>query len=303
MKLSTNPGICVALFGIVGLALFAAGQAHAGKLDTSVVPSTAQIVGHIDLDELRGSQIAKTFRTEIAAAKKKIADKLSELKTALTVDDLYNAASITFWAAGDDPENGAMVLSGIDAKKFTAAVRKLPEHRSLGGALHRVGDKYVGFTRSRMVVADDRKSIKATLKVISGSGTSLAQTRRGKNLKATTGVFFMAAFEEMIAKKIKQEANSPIFKNVNLARGTISVAEVSGELIAKADLETTDTAGADQLHKLAAGGISFLSVASDNAELGKLLDALKIKSSGKTVSFRFELPVNQLKNIAKALDK
>ena len=298
MKTST----ITALWGSVAVALVA-GQASAGTLNPANVPAKAQVVGHVDLDALRSSKLALTFAKEILDSKREIDSQLKSQGVPLSADDILGASSITFWAEGDDAEKGAMIISGVDAAKFKRAIKKVPVHKSLGNGLHKVDDTFVGFTGSRMVVADDKSSVKATLKVLDGGGKSLAQTKKAKRLTQSGGVLVLAAFEEAIAKKIKKEADSAIFKNVSLKRGTMTLKESGGNLVARAVLETTDTAGADQLHKLAAGGISFLSVASDSPELGKLLDAVTIKTSGTSVVFQASLPINQLKDIAKALDK
>ncbi len=297
-----------ALCAAIAINLVVCAPAFAGTLDASSVPSKADVVGHIDVTALRSSALARNFSKEIAEAERELANTLKDSKIPLDARDILSATGMTFWAAGDDIEHGAMIVSGIDANKLQRAVASMPEHsqKNIGGAsLHRFrvdGEQvHAGFAGNRLIVADDKKSIIETVKTITGKASSLAQSGKASRLAGSKGVFFMAAFGEAIAKKIRQQANSPIFDNVEIRRGTLTIGESGNKLVAVAVAETSDAKGANQLHKLAGGAMSFFAVASDDKKIGDILSAINIDSSGNTVTFKFAMPVADIIKLAKSI--
>lgn len=282
--------------------------AVAGPLEARDVPAQAELVVHVDVDALRASKLHSIFKAEVDQAIAEMKEELAREGVPLDVDDLVRMNSITFWAEGGDIERGALIASGLDTKKLVAALVKLKAGKKIryqGHTLMQIEDggnpTFMGIQGSSIVVANDKKSVAVTVDVLAGQGSSLARTPKAARLGSGQGVLFAAVFEHGIADKIKREAGSEIFKKIGLRGGRVLAMESADALVARALIETTDATGANQLHKLAAGAISFFSVASDDADLAKLIDGLEVKSSGSTVTFELKLPFSLIKQLAPML--
>lgn len=293
---------------LAACALLISFPAAAGPLDTNSVPARAQVVVHVDLDALRGSQLRRIFDKQVSEAMADMQGKLVEEGIPLQAKDIANATGITFWAEGDSQEHGALIASGLDPRRVSKALATIKGHRRIshkGQTLHEInqdGDTtYVGVYSNQVAVADDKDSIAETLQVLAGRGSSLARSAKAARLGNVRGVLFAAVFEQKIANKIRKEADSSIFKNIDFKGGLVYAKETRNELVARAVIETSNADGADQLHKLAAGAIAFFDVASEDPELAQLLDSLDIKSSGTKVTFTMKMPFATIKKLAPVL--
>ena len=286
--------------------LSVAAPAWAGSFEASRVPATAQVVVHIDLDAVRGSQLRALFDKEVNEAMNEVASDLKKEGIPLAVSDLSAATGITFWAEGDKNERGALIVSGLDARRVANALAKVKGYQrtsSGGHTLHgfKDDDSVIGIHGGHVVAADDKDSVTTTLDVLAGRGKSLARSGKARRIGQSRGVLFAAVFEQKIAQKIKQEAQSAIFKDINFQNGIVVARETRSDLVLTAEIETSDVAGANQLHKLAAGAIAFLEVAADDPDVAKLLDGVKITSNGTRVTFTLTLPFKSLKTLVPAL--
>lgn len=286
--------------------LFVSAPAWANPFEASRVPAKAQVVVHIDLDAMRGSQLRSLFDQEVNEAMNDVVGEMKSEGIPLDVKDLAAATGVTFWAAGDKNERGALIASGLDTRRIMGALAKIDGYRRTTSGRHTLhgfkdDDTVIGMHGGHVVAADDKDSVIMTLDVLAGRGKSLARSGKATRIGRTRGVLFAAVFEQKIAQKIKQEAQSAIFKDINFENGVIIAREASRELIMTAEIETSDVTGANQLHKLAAGAMAFLEVAADDPDLGKLLDGVDIKSSGARVTFTLKLPFASLKSLLPAL--
>ncbi|MCG8416646.1 MAG: hypothetical protein MJE77_01730 [Proteobacteria bacterium] len=300
MRLSVIFAVCI-------LAMSA--PALARPLEPGDIPATAQVVVHVDVDALQKSKTRAMFDKQVDDLKAEVNSELNLEGIPFKVSDLARATGVTFWAEGDEAEHGALIVRGLDIKRMITALGAVKGYRlsNRGGhAIHQIdnGDEttYIGIRGATLVIADDSKSVETSLDVLAGRATSLARSAKAARLGKARGVLFAAVFEQKIAEKIQREANSGIFKKIKFKGGLIYARESTDKLIARAVIETSDAAGANQLHKLAAGAIAFFDIASDDPDLATLLDAVKIQSSNATVTFTLALPFATIEKLIPVID-
>lgn len=285
-----------AILGICAVALLAS-PAGAGPLEPAFVPATAELVVHIDVDRFKTSRLYKIVGAEIDDAVAELAAQLKKHNVPLTAADITAISGVTFWAEGADPERGALIASGIDAPRMLRALTKLPSFKIVkhaGYVLTQIevdgDDTYVGATRKALVVADDKSSVTRTLDAMSKKAPSLAGSKTARQLTRSGNVLVAATFGTAIADKIRKEANSPMFRDIGLVRGSLYASERGSVLEIRTELEHSSAAGASKLVALGQAGLTMLSLGADDPDVAAMAKGIKLSSAGARATVTVSVP-------------
>lgn len=272
-------------------------SAEARPLQPSQVPASAELVVHVDFDLFDKSRLKSIVGAEIDKGIAELAAELKNKGVPLTAADIKAVSGVTFWSEGADPERGALIVNGVDAARLLRALTKLPDFKIVthrGYPLTRIhvdgDDTFVGATRRAVVLADDKSSVTKTLDAITGKTKSLAGSKTARRLQSTGGLLVAATFGSAIADKIRKEANSPMFRDIGLLRGTLLASERGSTLVVRAVLEHSSAAGASKLVSLGQAGLAMLSLGADDPEIAALAKGIKLSSSGAQATVEIALP-------------
>src|SRR3954463_4738879 len=150
----------VVLFAAAGS--LAGGRAFASPFQPSTVPKEAEVVGHLDVDALRTTQIFAAMGGEAAIdqAVEHAPPAVRSVARALA----RSACGVTFWRDG---EHGAVQIESTDGRAVAKLLAKLPvgaEADIDGVATFSVGEgdspAHVAISGATLVAADDVKSLK-----------------------------------------------------------------------------------------------------------------------------------------------
>lgn len=293
--------IRTALFSTCALALLAP-AAQAGPFQPSQVPATADVVIHFDVAAFKRSNLQKIFHKEINKATRELDRELAKHKLPLTAADLLDIDGLTFWADGADPDRGALIANGIDARRLLKAATKLPKFgvvRHGGYVLSRIevdgDDTFIGATNNVLVIADDKGAVARTLDAITRKTKSLAGSATARDLGKSGGMLVAGAFGTAIAKKIRKQAGSPMLQNIELKRGAVFAAESGRSLAIRAVLEHATAAGASQLVQLGQAGLTMLKMGSSDPDVARLTGNIKMTSSGTRAIVEMRVPYDLLR--------
>jgi hypothetical protein len=289
------------------LILVAAGSAEAGPFQPSKVPATADVVIHLDVDELQRSQLHRMFAADIARATKQLDAELAKQKLPITAADLMSIGGLTFWAEGADPERGALIVTGVKTRRLLRAATRLPNFRvkkHRGYMLSRIevdsDDTFIGATRDTLVISDDVDAVTRTLDAITRKSASLAGSKTAQRLSQRGGLLVAGAFGSAVAKKIRKQAGSAMLRDIELERGAVFAKESGRSLAIRAVLEHATAAGASKLVALGQAGLTMLSMGgAGDPEIAALAKNINLSASGKTATLDLRVPYRLLDKLRK----
>jgi hypothetical protein len=295
------------LFSTCAIALISTSTAEAGPFQPSQVPATADVVIHVDVEAFMRSRLHTIFKKEIADAVKQLDLALAGQKLPITAADLMSISGLTFWAEGTDPDRGAMIASGVKAKRLLRAVTKLPNFRVArhgGYVLSRVevdgDDTFIGATSNVVVISDNKNAVAKTLDAITRKTKSLAGSKTAQRLSQAGGMLVAGAFGNAVAQKIRKQADSPMFKDIELERGAVFAKESGRSLAIRAVLEHATAAGASKLVALGQAGLTMLSMGgAGDPEIAALAKNINLSASGKTATLDLRVPYRLLDKLRK----
>lgn len=287
------------------LVLAFAAPATAAPLSSKTIPAQAGVVAHIDLDAIRGSStygvLTKKFAKEIGEGKQELQSELAPFD----IDILLNASGMSFWAKGDDSDDGAVIMHGIDTRKLSKLIDKIPGHKQekkRGLTIHSIdGDGSFALVGSRVVFAKDASQVILTVDVIEGRAKSIARSRQMPSLKGTNGSFLVAAIDANTAKSLRQHTQSALLSKGSIQGAVFQIGERNGNLKANLTVQTSGSDVAKKLTEVAQGGVALLSLAADEPELKRLISGLSINQQGSNVVAEISVDPMMLLSLAKNL--
>ncbi len=287
------------------LVLSLAIPASAAPLSTDTIPAQAAVVAHIDLDAIRASAtygvVTKTFAKEVAEAKSELKQELAPFDIGILLD----ASGVSFWAKGDDSEDGAVIFHGINTKLISGLVDKIPGHKETkkrGLTIHTMGDEGAfALVGSRVVLGKSAANVSLTVDVIEGRAKSVARNRSMPSLSGTRGSLFVAAIDAQAAKALRKHTQSALLSKGSIQGAVFQVGEHRGDLVASLTVDTSGKDVAKKLTEVAQGGMALISLAADEPELKRLLSGLSITNQGTSVTAELSMDPATLLGLAKNL--
>ena len=277
--------------------------AAAGPLDANIIPHDASVVAHIDIDAIRGSHSMGVTQNklgqQIQAAKREMIAELAPLD----VDLLFDASSVTFWGKGNDAENGAVIIEGLDTRRAVAMLQQIPGHSSKrfkGVTVHRIdGEGAIAVVDSRVILAKEREDLMLTIDTIDGRETSIKRSRSMPDLRATRGSFLVVAVDDKAARALQKQASSALLSKGSIQGAVLEIGERRRDVMARLTVETSGRAVATKLREVVSGGAALLSLAADEPELTRLLSSLSVTQSGSSVTAEISADPAMLIDVAK----
>jgi hypothetical protein len=297
MRQVTVAVLVAAVVGVAGVG----GQAVASPFEPGTVPDQVQVVGHLDVDALRKTQIygAAGGQAAIDAALDEAPDEVRPIARALS----RSARGISFWR---DSDHGAVYLETRDGKLLASLMRKLPG--KAGGVVdgypvfllgHGHGDKpaHVVAYGDTLVLADSPESLERSIRVLGGKAASLAGSKKLPSA-ARQGVFVFVALGDELLNALQKSASSKMLQ-LAIRSIVIDVGESGGQVTANARAEMRNADAVDKAKSIL-DGLRALASLSKDAHAQTLLDAVTVTANGLALEVSARLPVADLAKLIKS---
>jgi len=272
---------------------FWGGHAFAAPFEPATVPDQVQVVGHLDVDALRKTQIfvAVGGQAAIDAALDEAPAELRPLAHSLA----RTVRGVSFWR---DIDHGALYVETRDGKNLAQLLLKLPAKpaHAIGGTSAYTmgdGDKRAFFAAfgETLVLADSAESLERSIHVLGGKGSNLAGSTKLPSA-SRQGVFVFVTIGDDLLGAIQKSAHSKVLQ-LAIRSLVVDVGEAAGMVTANARAEM---GSADALAKAKSivDGLRTLASLSDDAAARSLLDAVTVTTNGLALEVVAKLPVAEL---------
>lgn len=288
--------VSVAVFVVVFVTGFWGGRAFGTPFEPATVPEQVGVIGHLDVDALRKTQVFDALggQAAIDAVLDDAPDDVRPVARAL----VRTVRGVSFWR---DSDHGAVYLVTRDGQVAAQLLRKLPAKvaRSIDG--HSVytmghGDKHghVATHGDTVVLADSSESLERSLRVLAGKAPSLSGSRKLPST-ARQGVFVFVAIGDDLLSTIQKAANAKMLQ-LAIRSLVVDVGESAGQVIARLRAEM-GSADAVQKARSILDGLRALASFADNDKARALVDGMTITSNGLSLEVTAKLPVDEIAKV------
>jgi hypothetical protein len=291
--------VLVFFFMFTPIGWLGSARALATPLSPSTIPDEAEVVGHLDVDALRKTQLFSTVggQKAIDAALEDVPADLRPLARSVA----GGVRGISFWGLS---ESGAVHVETRDRNGLAALLAKAPVQR-LGSVesipTYTVTKKgtdhgFVAAVGDTLVLASTAESLERSIEVLAGHAANLAGS--GK-LPATMrpGVFVFVTIGSAALNTIQKSARAKVLQ-LPISSLAIDAGETAGVVTATAHAEM-GTPEALQKAKSILEGVRAMASLSDDPSARVLLDGVTITAKGLALDLVAKLPVAE---IARAIE-
>jgi hypothetical protein len=269
------------------------GRALASPFQPKTVPDQVQVVGHLDVEALRKTQIfaAAGGQAAIDAALEQAPAELRPLARSLA----RSVRGVSFWR---DTEHGALYVETSDGKDFARLIPKLPAKPGLaidGLASYTMGDDdkraFFAVVGDRLVLADSGESLERSIHVLGGKAPNLASSNK-LPITSRQGVFVFVTVGDDLLSAIQKSAHSKVLQ-LAIRSLAIDIGEGAGQVTANARAEM-GSADALQKAKSILDGLRTLASLSAEPAARALLDGVTVTANGLALEVVAKVPVAEL---------
>jgi hypothetical protein len=276
------------------------GRALATPFEPATIPEHAQVVGHLDVDALRRTQVfgAVGGQAAIDAALDHAPGDLRPLARSL----VQSLRGVSFWR---DDDHGAVHLQTRDGRALSQLLRKLPAKPSApidGVAVYTMdGDDHDGHLAvlgDTLVAADSVESLECSLRVLAGRARSLAGSKKLPSA-SRQGVFVFVAIGDDLLNAIQKSARAKMLQ-LAIRSVVVDVGESAGHVVASARAEMR-SADAVEKGRSILDGLRALASLSDDKRARTLLDGVTVTANGNTLEVTARLPVAEITKVIQSM--
>lgn len=284
--------LAVAIFvtTVLGAGL-GAGKAWSAPFEPATIPEAVGVVGHLDVDALRGTQLftAVGGQAAVDAALDGAPAKLRSIARSLS----RSVRGVSFWR---DAEHGAVYVETRDSKSLGHLIAQLPATPAPpidGFPAYTLDDDsgrpgFGAVYADTLVLADSRDCLERSIRVLAGKAPSLAGSSK---LPAATrqGLFVFVTIGDSALGAIQKSAHAKVLQ-LGLRSVVLDAGESGGQVTATARAEM-QSADAVQKAKTILEGVRAMASLSDVPAAQTLLDAVNVTVNGLTLTVSAKLPV------------
>ena len=285
----------------------------AGPLNKQQIAAQAQWLIHGDVEGLMASKLGQRIQQE--AAKPGAAQVLEGIKTIYGINPLTDIKSITLYGSKVGAEEGvALIRANVDREKLVNLLKLNPdykEHKADGLVIHEWVDppkddkpaqtRFGAFQGSDMaVIASSQTLLRQALAVLEGKADSLAKSESPLAAAGPAGAFLTLR----VGKLPQPPANKPEAALLaQFAGAQAYLGEVEGKVFAEVAIATATPEAADNVRKMAEGGLAFLNLVMPAQgpahpdippQFPALVRSAKVTMDGKTVKLSAAVTAEEL---------
>jgi hypothetical protein len=280
---------------------FWGGRALATPFEPGVVPEHVDVIGHLDVDALRRTQLFAAVGGQ-AALDEALDNAPAEVRP-LARSLVQSLRGVSFWR---DEDHGAVYLQTRDSRGPAQLIKKLQDKMPVKAAKAVDGvpvfmvddgdhDVRIAAFGDTLVAADSDEGMECSIRVLSGKARSLVGSRKLPSA-SRQGVFVVVAIGDDLLNTIQKSARAKMLQ-LAIRSLVLDVGESAGLVIANVRAEMKSAEAVDK-GKSILEGLRALGSLSGDARARKLLDAVTVTATGNTLEVVAKVPVAE---IAKAI--
>jgi hypothetical protein len=289
---------------LLGLVLVLSASAR-GADPSKYVPADAEMVLHINVQQLLDSKLAQKYALPPLQQALKDNKEVQQVLTLLGLDPLKDITTLTVSNAGQSGDKAQAVLTGkFSLDKIQATAAKVAEDKKEKLKISKIGDKplYEAAQQGKPIYAGFADG--STL-VVSLSRDYVADALGGKTGKINKGLADVVAtvdgkqtiwIASVVTDEVKKQlANQPqaaeFAKKLKAITGGIHVTDA---MAIGVKVQTTDAKAARDLSEFTNQAKTFLQFAGQSNEelkpfVDEIINTLEIKTQGADLSVKFKL--------------
>jgi len=285
-----------------------AGMAKAGPLDLKQVPAEAKQVAHVDVDAMRASVLVQRAYDRVSEkwpnARRRF-DEVTDLVNHLGIELERDLHGLTFYSLEiGRPEGVLLVDAVVDRKSLLEKADQAPDHEmtkygdyELHSWTDAKGKRHehpmVGtISKSNLLVfAPTVDQVKAALDVLDGKSPSLAGKQSPLAAKVPDGTMILVRAIGLSGAKLPWK--SPLVTECDAL--SLMIGEQDGKVSAEGKLVARTKETAEKVKAIVDGGRATVELRHGNdAEVMKLLKAVKVNLADATLSIEVSAPVDDV---------
>jgi hypothetical protein len=290
----------------LAILLATAGVLRAEPLDFHYVAADAKWVAHVDFDAVRTSTVAQAgYRQCLDLHKEAIQQRLAKIAEQWKIDPTKDLLDLTFYGTQIKRDSGVLIVHAkVDQQLLLSKVRELPGHVATPYGryeLHTWVPGKVGmhhhpvtgvFYRPQVLVfAATPAEAKAALDVLDGKTPSLAGKPSPLAAEIPAGAMILARAIGLSGAELPSK--SPLVKQSESF--SVVLGESKGESFFDGTVMVKSKDVAEKIKSVIEGVRSLAALQHGaDAEAMKLVDALKVSATNKTVTVRWRAPAAQV---------
>jgi hypothetical protein len=297
------------LAAAMALVLALAGSAKADPLNLKHVAADAKWVAHVDWDALQASKVFQDIREDLLKAHPGAERHLAELREHWKFDPRHDLHGITLYGEQLKSEGQtvgtkgvAIVHAKLDQQFLLERAKQAPGHEVTAHGKYEMHTWLQGGRRSEhertvtgafyapdtLLFGSSKEEVAAALDVLDGTKPSLAGKDSPLAAAAPQGAVFVARVIGLTEAKLPAEC--PLAHKVNAL--VLAIGEYQRNAFVQGKLVVDRPETAEQIKSVVQGGLALAAMShADDAEAQKLIDAVKITTSGNTVSAGWQAAV------------
>jgi hypothetical protein len=279
----------------LAIVLGCAATGHAAPLDLKQVAADAKWTVHVDFDALRASALFQKAWKQVADEHSQAEGGLALLKTMWNFDPRTDLHGVTFYGTQFKRDSGVAIINvKVDRARLLEYAKLVPDHRAsnygtyeVHSWLHAKGSRHERSFAGVMVKPDvlllaaSSAEVIAALDVFNGKNPNAVERTTALVGSVPSGAIVAGGAVGLGDAKLP--VDTPVAKLADSF--VLALGENQNEVFVQARLALKDAATAQQVKAVADGAVAMAALDHhDNAELLKLISAVKVTAHDKTVN-------------------
>jgi len=293
----------------LGLALAAVlgfvGTAWAAPLDLKQVDSEAKWAVHVDADAMRNACVVQKAHEQMMQKHPVAAAHLAMVREVWKFDPCNDIHGVTIYGTQVKKDTGvAIVNAKVDQELLLEKVKQAPDYRAstygnheLSTWTHAKGSKHersmtgTFYKPDVMVFGGSTAEVMAALDVLDGKKPNLPCKEPSLVGSIPPGAILVAGVGGLA--DVDLPCKSPLVKQIDLL--TVAMGEHDGESFCMGQATVKQADIAQQMKAIVDGARAMVVLThGDDAELLKLIAALKVDADGNTVTIEWRAPADEV---------
>jgi hypothetical protein len=279
--------------------------ASAEPLDMKKLSASTKWAAHVDVETMVQSTLAKKVVDELENEFPEAKDHVSMILSLCQFDPVHDLHGITIYGTQLKPKTGvAIVHAKVNQEMLLDKAARAPEHQvtkygkyDLHSWIHAKGSKHertmigVFFKPDVLVFGASSDEVKAALDVLDGTKPNFTTKESGLSLMIPSGSFIVAGVTGLSEADL--HCKSPVAKKTDAA--VMAIGEDQGNVFVVGQLIAKDPEISREMKTVLDGAVALAKIAkSDDADVMKLIDAVKISSSERAVNVECRASVDDV---------
>ena len=289
----------------VAVVLGLASLVQADPVNLQQIAADAKWAAHLDVDALMASDVPQKARQLLLEKHPEAEQHLAMVCSVWNFDPRTDLHGITIYSAKIKRKTGvAIVHANVDQELLLEKAQQAPNHQAttygkyeLHTWDHGIGSKHeramtgVFYSPDVMVFGASPEEVKAALDVLDGTKPNISSKESGLTLSIPPGAVLVAGAIGLTETDLP--CKSPLAKKTDAV--VLAIGGDQGDVYLVGQLIAKEAEVAQQVKTVLDGGLALAAISkSDDPKALKLIQAVNVTASDKTVNLEWRAPVDEV---------